>query len=296
MIYGNILMKIGNTPTVRLKSFESGAGVEIYAKMEGENPSGSIKDRVALNMIERAEARGDLQQGKTILEATSGNMGIALAMVGARRGYPVHVVMSEQVSSERGVLVKTYGAELELTPGELGTGGALDRARKLAERSPEKYWMADQFNNSDNTEAHYRGTAEELLNDVDGIEAVVAGVGTGGTLMGIARRFREVSPGTRIFGVIPPGGYQIQGLQNPQEDFSGDLFNPAFMDERIDVSRRDAFNTARMVARAEGIFVGMSSGAAVYAAVEAAERIGGGKVVVIIPDKGEKYLSTGLFG
>ncbi|MFO7915086.1 MAG: cysteine synthase family protein [Candidatus Krumholzibacteriales bacterium] len=296
MIYGNILMKVGNTPSVRLRSFERGPDVEIYAKLEGENPSGSIKDRVAIHMIEKAESRGELKPGKTILEATSGNMGISLAMVGARRGYSVKIIMSEKVSSERAVLVRSYGAELELTGERSGTRGALERARELADRYPDRYWLADQFNNSDNTEAHYRTTAAELLRDIGDIDGVVAGVGTGGTLGGIAARFREDSPDTRIFGVIPPKGYQIQGLQNPEEDFSGEIFSSDLMDDRIYVDRRDAFNTARMIARTDGIFVGMSSGAAVFAAVEAAERIGRGRVAVIIPDMGEKYLSTGLFG
>lgn len=296
MIYGNILLKIGNTPTVRLRSFENRPETEIYGKLEGENPSGSIKDRVALNMIERAECRGDLKPGMTILEATSGNMGISLAMVGARKGYPVHIVMSERMSSERGLLIKSYGARLELTGGDSGTMGALERARELAGKEAGRYWLADQFNNTDNTEAHYCGTAAELLRDLKDIDAVIAGVGTGGTLMGIASRFREDSPETSVFGVIPPGGYRIQGLQNPEEDFSGEVFRPDLVDGRIYVSRRDAFRTARKLAREDGIFVGMSSGAAVCAAEEVAERTGGGKIAVIIPDRGDKYISTGLFG
>ncbi|MDZ7860049.1 MAG: PLP-dependent cysteine synthase family protein [Candidatus Krumholzibacteriota bacterium] len=295
MIYENILLKIGNTPTVRLRGFENGQGAEIYAKLEGENPTGSIKDRVALNMIEMAERRGDLKPGMTILEATSGNMGISLAMVGARRGYPVHIVMSERMSSERGFLVKSYGARLELTGGDSGTMGALERARELVEGDPGRYWLSDQFNNTDNTEAHYRGTAAELLRDLKDIGAVVAGVGTGGTLMGIARRFREYSPETRVFAVIPPGGYRIQGLQNPEEDFSGEVFRPDIVDDRIYVSRRDAFLTARRLAREDGIFAGMSSGAAVCAAEKVADITGVGKIAVIIPDRGDKYLSTGLF-
>lgn len=295
MIYNNLLNSIGNTPLVKLNKFTQNPRVNLYAKLEGQNPSGSIKDRAALFMIEQAEKRGQLKPGMTILEATSGNMGIALAMVAAQKGYKVKILMSEGMSEERRTVMRAYGAELILTDKALGTGGAIAKARELTKQSPEKYWFSNQFNNPDNTEAHYY-TAEEILEDLpEGIDALVAGTGTSGTIMGFSKKFRESSPDTRIIGVIPPSGYQIQGLQNPEGDFHGDIFDNGAIDERISVEKEDAYKMARRLAREEGVFVGMSSGAALAAGLSVAKNLDRGNIVVIFPDRGEKYLSTGLF-
>ncbi len=293
--YTGLLQTIGNTPMVKLQNSSPNRKSSIFAKLEGENPTGSIKDRPALYMVNRAEEWGVLKKGKTILEATSGNMGIALAMVGAQKGYRVRIVMSEGVSRERRTMLRSYGAEVILTGERDGTLGAIQQAREYIKENPESYWFADQFNNVDNTLAHYSDIAPEILGQVDDIDYLVAGIGTAGTIMGIAYRFKQESPRTKIIGVAPTGGYGIQGLQNPRKDFSGDIYNRDFLYQQVSVSEEEAFSTARELAEKEGIFAGMSSGAALFAAKNIAERIDSGKIVVIIPDRGEKYLSTGLF-
>ena len=292
----SLLQTIGDTPMIELNNTLSGNGTYLFAKLEGRNPGGSIKDRAALYMIEQAEARGELDKSRTIIEATSGNMGIALTIIGTCKGYRVQIVMSEQMSRERRIMMRALGAELILTDKELGTEGAIQRAREIVANAPDEYWFADQFNNPDNATAHYFGIADEILKDVRTIDAIVIGVGTGGTIMGLARRFREKSPGTRVVGVIPDKGYHIQGLQHPTEDFCGDIYDPAMIDELICVPADDAFETTRRFAATEGLFVGMSSGAALYAARRVHRSMRHGSVVVILPDGGEKYLTTNLFG
>jgi len=291
-----LLQTIGNTPIIGLNNMLSGKGTHLFAKLESRNPGGSIKDRAALYMIEQAEARGELDKSRTIIEATSGNMGIALTIVGTCKGYRVQIVMSEQMSRERQMMVRALGAELILTDGQLGTKGAIQRAREIVGDNPDTYWFADQFNNPDNAKAHYLGIAEEIQRDVRPVEALVVGVGTGGTIMGLARRFRAESPRTRIIGVIPTKGYRIQGLQHPTEDFSGDIYDPDMIDELICVTAEEAFETTRNVAVTEGLFVGMSSGATLCAARRINHSFRHGNVVVILPDGGEKYLSTNLYG
>ncbi len=291
----NLLNTIGNTPTIRLTRMHGFKDVNLYAKLEGQNPSGSIKDRVALYMITEAEKRGELTKNKTILEATSGNMGIALAMVGAQKGYDVSIVMSEAMSDERKTMLRAYGAKLILTDGKEGTQRAIAKAKKLAKTFPNRYWFANQFNNPDNVLSHYHGLALELLDDIDHIDYLIAGGGTTGTLMGIARRFKEDSPNTKVIGVFPQPGYGIQGLQNPEGDFAGKIYESGLLDGLIYVPDNDAFAMARQAARTEGLFVGMSSGAALFAAKQFAQTKKSADIVVIIPDRGEKYLSTDLF-
>lgn len=295
MVNSGILKLIGNTAAISLQSF-SGDGSPIIAKLEGSNPFGSIKDRAALYMTERAEERGELSSGMTILEATSGNMGIALAAVGRRKGYDVKIVMSSAMSKERRTMIQAYGAELILTEPQLGTEGAITEARQLAEKSPGKYWFVDQFNNPDNAEAHYHGTAEEIFRQVPDVSYIVAGIGTCGTLAGIAKRINEDGRKTKIAAVLPPEGYKIQGIQNPKKDFSGSIFKAGYISEFIPVSDREAQKAAQFAARIEGLFPGMSSGAVLATAKEISGRNIEGNIVAILADRGEKYLSTGFFG
>ncbi len=291
----NLLQTIGNTPMIKLEKILSNKNINLFAKLEGQNPGGSIKDRAALYMIEQAEKRGELKQGKIILEATSGNMGIALAMIGANKGYEVHIVMSEGMSDERKTMLRALGAKLILTDKKFGTEGAITKAKGLVKSSPLLYWFSNQFNNQDNVQAHYQGIAPEILHEVPNIDYLIAGIGTSGTIIGIANRFKEDSPQTKIIGVFPPTGYKIQGLQNPQKDFSGDIYNNNLIDKHFHISKEGAFEMTRKVAKEEGLFVGMSSGAALFAASQTGGLLKKGNIVVIIPDRGEKYLSTKLF-
>ncbi len=294
-IMKNLLQTIGNTPMIKLGKILNNKDVNLFAKLEGQNPGGSIKDRAALYMIEQAEKRGELKQGKIILEATSGNMGIALAMIGAHKGYTVQIVMSEGMSEERKIMLRALGVNLILTGKKLGTEGAIAKAKELVKSSPLLYWFSNQFNNRDNVLAHYHGIAPEILHEVPNIDYLIAGVGTSGTIIGIANRFKKDSPQTKIIGLFPPAGYKIQGLQNPQKDFSGDIYKSDLIDEHFHVSKEDAFEMTRKVAKEEGLFVGMSSGAALFAASQTGGSLKKGNIVVIIPDRGEKYLSTELF-
>ena len=291
----NLLQTIGHTPLIKLEKINVVSSVNLYAKLDGQNPGGSVKDRAALFMVENAIKTGKLKNGMTIIEATSGNMGIALAMIGAQKGYSVQIVMSEGMSLERRNMLIALGATLTLTDKSLGTGGAINKAKELITNNPEKYWFADQFNNPDNIEAHYQTTGKELIAEVSPLDYVVAGVGTSGTIIGIARRCRIESPNTKIIGVFPPPGYKIQGIQNPSGDFCGSIYDENLIDEKIEVSKEDAYMMAKKVATCEGLFVGMSSGAALFVAVDLAKKIKTGNIIVIIPDRGEKYLSTELF-
>jgi len=280
---------------IKLDKIINNKNINLYAKLEGQNPGGSIKDRAALYMIEQAEKRGELKRGKIILEATSGNMGIALAMIGAQKGYEVHIVMSEGMSEERKTMLKALGANLILTDKKFGTEGAIDKTKELVKSSPHLYWFSNQFNNQDNVQAHYYGIAPEIINEVPNIDYLIAGVGTSGTIIGIANRLKKDSPKTNIIGVFPPAGYKIQGLQNPQKDFSGAIYNDNLIDKHFYVSKKQAYAMTRKAAIKEGLFVGMSSGAALFAASQTGESLKAGNIVVIIPDRGEKYLSTELF-
>jgi cysteine synthase B len=270
--------------------------VRVLAKLEGNNPGGSVKDRIAFYMVKGAEEAGRIKKGDTILEATSGNTGIGLAMVGAALGYKVVLVMPECVSLERRKVLEAFGAELILSPGNEGTDGAIKRARKMMEESPDGYFMPNQFDNPANILAHYETTGREIIDQTNGqVDVFVAGMGTTGTLMGAGKRLKEFNRNIRIVGVEPFLGHKIQGLKNMQESIVPKIFNPAFPDEIIKVNDDDAFATTRRLALQEGIFAGMSSGAAVFGALTMAGRIERGTIVVVLPDRGDRYLSTALF-
>jgi S-sulfo-L-cysteine synthase (O-acetyl-L-serine-dependent) len=292
-----LLDSIGNTPLVELRRVRPGRGARIVAKLEGHNPGGSVKDRPALWMIERAERDGRLVPGKVILEATSGNTGIGLAMVGACKGYRVKLVLPECVSLERRQTLLAYGAELILTPGQERTDGAIRTARRIREEDPDRYFMPDQFANPDNWLSHYQSTGPEILAQTGGgISAFVAGMGTTGTLMGVGRRLREFNPGIQIVGAEPVEGHAIQGLKNMGESIVPAIYETERLDRIVRVEDRPAFAMAGRLALEEGLFAGMSSGAAVWAALQvAADLPPGDTVVTLLPDRGDRYLSTSLF-
>lgn len=294
--YTNILGLIGNTPLVELKRITSGKKVRILVKLESFNPGGSIKDRIALNMIESAERRGELTKDKIVLEASSGNTGIGLALVCAVKGYRCLIAMSEAASLERRKIMKAYGAEILLTPANLGTDGAIEAVYKLFREAPDKYFLTDQFNNPDNWKTHYKTTAPEILEQTKGeLDVVIATMGTTGTLMGIARRFHEDAPQVKVIGVEPYLGHGIQGLKNMKESYKPGIFDKKVPWKIVHCHDNEAFEMARRLAKEEGIFVGMSSGAAVATALKVAEEVDAKTIVAILPDGGERYLSTQLF-
>ena len=292
----NILNQIGGTPLVSISGLNQNKDVEILAKLEYFNPGGSVKDRPALNMIEEAEKTGDLTKEKIILEATSGNTGIGLALVAAVKGYRILLTMSEAVSEERVKILKALGAEIVFTPAHLGTDGAIEHVYNVIRDDPDRYWLADQFNSEANWMAHYNGTAMEIWEQTGGhLNAIVATMGTTGTLMGISRRFRELKPDVQIIGVEPYLGHKIQGLKNMKESYRPGIFEKDRADRIINIDDEEAYQTSRMLAKKEGLFVGMSSGAAMAIALKVAEEMENGRIVVILPDGGERYLSTPLF-
>ncbi|MBW2093888.1 MAG: cysteine--tRNA ligase [Deltaproteobacteria bacterium] len=294
--YENILGQIGNTPLVPIKNLFRKKGVEILAKLECFNPGGSVKDRPALYMIEEAEHKGELTREKTILEATSGNTGIGLALVAAVKGYRILLTMSESVSEERVKILRALGAEIVFTPARLSTDGAIEHVYRLVREEPERYWLADQFNNEANWKAHYYGTATEIMEQTGGdLDVIVATMGTTGTLMGLARRFQETKPEVKIIGVEPYLGHKIQGLKNMKESYQPGIFEKKRLAHIVNIEDEEAFQTARLLAKKEGIFVGMSSGAAMAAAIRIAGEMEAGRLVVILPDGGERYLSTPLY-
>jgi len=293
----SILSAIGNTPLVELTSLNhKKPDVRIFGKLEGTNPGGSIKDRPAYWMIKKAEESGELTKGKIILEPTSGNTGIALAMIGAAKGYKVKLCMPECVSTERQHILQALNAEVVLTPAKEGTDGAIRKAHELHDAEPDKYYMPNQFVNENNVLAHYETTGPEILAQTNGeIDVFVAGMGTTGTLMGVYKFLKEKKPEVKVVGVEPPVGHAIQGLKNMKEAIVPEIYNPKMMDEKITVEDGEAFETTRLLAAKEGIFVGMSSGAAVAGALRTAEKMKSGTIVVILPDRGDRYLSTTLF-
>ena len=290
------LAMIGNTPLVRFRRICPNPNVEIWAKLESVNPGGSVKDRIAKSMIEAAEASGELTRDKTILEATSGNTGIGLALVGAVKGYKVLLAMSEAVSQERCQILSALGAGFLRTPARLGTDGAIEAVYRLQRKEPGKYFIPDQYNNPANPLAHYNGTAIEIWEQTGGrITHLVATMGTSGTLMGMSRRFRELKPEVRIIGVEPYLGHKIQGLKNMKEAYRPGIFDRKLLSEKVNIKDEDAYETSRLLAREEGLFVGMSSGAAAYMALQLAKELPHGVIVTVLPDGGERYLSTTLF-
>jgi cysteine synthase A len=302
-VANNILELIGETPLVKLNHIVGKADADVYLKLEFFNPGGSVKDRIALSMIEGAEERGELKRGDTIVEPTSGNTGIGLAMVAAAKGYRAILVMPDTMSLERRNLLRAYGAELVLTPGAEGMKGAIAKAEELKEEHPE-YFMPQQFNNEDNVKIHRETTAKELVEQAGGqIDAFVAGIGTGGTITGAGEILKQSFPELHVVAVEPtdspvlsggkPGPHKIQGIG---AGFVPPILNTEIYDEIIQVDNEESFTWARKLAREEGILVGISSGAAVAAALKVARRLGvGKKVVAVIPSNGERYLTTPLY-
>jgi len=292
----SILDSVGNTPIVSLDRINTNPKVKIYAKLEGANPGGSVKDRIAHYMIKDAEEGGKLKEGHTILEPTSGNTGIGIAMVGASKGYKVKLVMPECVSIERRKTLEAFGAELVLSPGREGTDGAIRLAYKIYDEDGKGYFMPDQFNNVSNYKAHYETTGREVYEQTGGkISHFVAGMGTTGTIMGSSMRLKEYRNDIQIIAVEPNLGHKIQGLKNMSESIVPGIYDPSRLDEICNVEDDDAFLTTRRLAVEEGLFVGMSSGAALWVALEKAKGLKDGTIVVILPDRGDRYLSTSLF-
>lgn len=295
-VFSNVLESIGKTPLIRINRMNPNPGVTLYVKIESRNPGGSIKDRPALYMIEAAEREGQLTPGKIIIEATSGNTGIGLAIVAAVKGYRLLLAMPETASLERQKILKALGAELLLTPGALGTDGAIEEVYNLVRENPDRYFMPDQFNNPANPEAHYHGTGPEIFEQTDGkVDAVVLTLGTTGTAMGILRALKERSRSIQVIGVEPYPGHRVQGLKNMKESYVPGIFDRHALDRIIHIKDEDAFDAARRLAREEGIFAGMSSGAAMAVAMQVASEMKEGVIVAVLPDGGDRYLSTNLF-
>jgi cysteine synthase B len=295
----SLLSAIGNTPLVEINRMwdANKTGVRILAKLEGSNPGGSVKDRPAYYMIKSAIESGELTHDKTILEPTSGNTGIGMAMIASAMGYKIKLTMPACVSEERRSILIALGAELELTPGCDKTDGAIRRAHHIMEKHGDQYYMPNQFTNPANWKAHYETTAPEVLRDTKGdVDVFIAGMGTTGTLMGCSRYFREHNQRTKIVGVEPTLNHRIQGLKNMQESIVPDIYNPELLDRKIVCEDDDAFETFRELALQEGLFCGLSSGAALWGAIEVAKDLSrGSTVVVIFADRGDRYLSTEIF-
>ena len=294
MRYSSIVDTIGNTPLVELKSFSPRPGVQIFAKLEGVNPSGSIKDRIARKMIEEAEASRKLTPGSTLLEPTSGNTGIALAMIARVKGYQFIAVMPDNVTQERRQMLELYGANIIYSDGALGSNGAVKLAQELVSKD-DRYIMLNQYSNDANTRAHYEGTAVEIINDLPDLDVFVAGLGTGGTLTGNARRLKEFNPAIKVVAAEPLQGDGVQGLRSLEDGFVPPVLDLSLLDARILVSSVDAIRRTRQLKDQEGIFAGPSCGAALHVALHVAEGLEHGKIVVILADGGWKYLSEDLW-
>ncbi|MFL5782407.1 MAG: PLP-dependent cysteine synthase family protein [Thermoleophilaceae bacterium] len=292
--YADIVAAIGHTPLVELRRLSPKPGVRIYAKLESYNPTGSVKDRVAKAMIEDAESRGAIRPGQTILEPTSGNTGISLAMICSRRGYPLKVVMPDNVTEERTQLLRMYGAEIVYSPGDQGSNGAVAMALEMA-AADSSYYMPYQYGNQANPLAHYNGTAVEILEELDEVTAFVGGLGTGGTLMGCARRFKEENPATSIVAAEPRQGELVQGLRSLDDGYIPPILDISLLDRKIMVSNRDAVVWTKRLLADEGMFVGVSAGAVASIAVRVAGELDDGNVVFVVPDDGWKYLSSGVY-
>jgi [CysO sulfur-carrier protein]-thiocarboxylate-dependent cysteine synthase len=292
--FQNVLESIGNTPLVELPRFSPKPGVRIWAKLEGHNPTGSVKDRVAKSMIEEAEERGAIEPGHTIFEPTSGNTGISLAMICRRKGYPLTVVMPDNVTEERTQLLRMYGAEIVYSEGAKGSNGAVELALDMAEKD-SSYYMPYQYGNEANPLAHYNGTAPEILDELDSIAAFVGGLGTGGTLMGNGRRFKESDPETKVVAAEPMQGELVQGLRSLDDGFIPPIIDLELLDRKIMVSNHDAILWTKKLLEEEGLFAGVSSGAIAYVADRIAGELDEGNVVFLVPDDGWKYLSSGVY-
>ncbi len=291
--YTDIVAAIGNTPLVEVARLSPNPRVRIFAKLEGQNPTGSVKDRIARAMIERAEASGELTADKVLLEPTSGNTGIGLAMIARRKGYRMVAVLPDNVSPERRSLLELYGAEIVLTEGAKGSNGAIAVAQEMA-RDP-RYFMPYQYGNPANPGAHYETTGPEILADLPDVDAFVAGLGTGGTLMGVGRRLKEHNPAIQLVAAEPHPGEQVQGLRSLADGFIPPILDLDLLDRKVVVTSDDALVWTRALAEQEGIFAGISSGAVIQVARKVAERMQSGNVVALLADGGWKYLSTGLW-
>jgi cysteine synthase len=292
----SILDTVGGTPLVRLRRINPVPEAEVFAKIEGANPMGSVKERIALRILEEAERRGELKPGMTILESSSGNTGIGLAMVGAVKGYPVTIAMAQKVSVERRQILRALGAEIVFTSPAGGSDEAWDLADRLYAENPGKYFRVGQYVNPDNARAHYEGTAEEVWRQTGGrVDWLVLTLGTCGTFVGMARRLKERNPAVKVVAVEPQPKHTQQGLRNMNESRVPEIMDWSLVDERMEVADEDAYRTARDLARREGIFAGISSGTAVCAALRVAGRVRRGSIVTLLPDRGEKYLSTVLY-
>ena len=295
-VYNNILETIGHTPMVRINKMNPNPTCELWAKLEGFNPTGSVKDRIALKMIEQAEKEGTLKKGDTIIEATSGNTGIGLAMIGKVKGYKVIIVMSAAVSVERRKMIQAFGGEIILTDPKQGTDGAIRKVAQLLAENPGKYFNPNQFSNEYNKLAHYYTTAEEIWEQTNGrITHFVAPVGTSGTLMGVGLGLREKNPNIKIIEAQPTKGHYIQGLKSMEEAIVPAIYDPSKIDRHVVIESEEAFECARKIVSEEGMFVGMSSGASMLAALKILPELKDAVVVCLLPDRGEKYLSTKLF-
>ncbi len=292
--YGDIVQAIGNTPLVELRRLSPRPGVRIYAKLESYNPTGSVKDRVARSLIERAESDGLITPGQTILEPTSGNTGISLAMICSRKGYPLEVVMPDNVTQERTQLLHMYGARITYSPGDQGSNGAVARALEMAE-ADASYYMPYQYGNHANPDAHYHGTAVEILEELEEVHAFVGGLGTGGTLMGNARRLKEENDETIVVAAEPLQGELVQGLRSLEDGYIPPILDLSLLDRKIFVSNRDSVVWTKKLLEEEGLFAGVSSGAIAAIAVRVANELDEGNVVFVAPDDGWKYLSSGVY-
>jgi cysteine synthase B len=292
--YGDVVEAVGHTPLVELPRLSPKPGVRLFAKLEGRNPTGSVKDRVAKAMIEAAEAEGAIAPGQTILEPTSGNTGISLGMICRIKGYPLKVVMPDNVTRERTQLLQMYGAEIVYSEGAKGSNGAVELALELAE-GESSYYMPYQYGNPHNPGAHYNGTAPEILEELDSVAAFVAGLGTGGTLMGVGRRLKEHDPETKLVAAEPMQGELVQGLRSLDDGFIPPIIDLSLLDRKIMVSNRDAIVWTQRLLRQEGLFAGVSSGAVAAIAVRIAAELEEGNVVFLVPDDGWKYLSSGVY-
>jgi cysteine synthase B len=291
----SILDAIGNTPLVQLPNLSPNEDVRFFAKLEGQNPTGSVKDRIAKYMLEDAERKGELTPGRVILEATSGNTGIALAFIGRLKGYRVKAVMPDNVSEERAQLLKAFGAELVYTDGRYGTNGAIAKAQEMMRADPGAYYMPYQFGNVANPRAHYETTGPEILRDLPEVDVFVAGLGTGGTLTGVGRYLKERKPEVKVIATVPHPGDLVQGLRSLEDGFIPEVFDESVLDGRIVVTSRTAFAAAKELTQKEGIFAGISSGAVLRTAQRVARRLKRANVVLLLADGGWKYLSTELW-
>lgn len=294
MIYPTLEAFVGNTPLVRLQRLPGNSSNTLLVKLEGNNPAGSVKDRPAISMIRRAEERGEIQPGDTLIEATSGNTGIALAMAAATKGYRMILVMPEHMSLERRAIMRAFGAEMILTPSQGSMEAAIDRARQMEREGKGR--ILDQFSNPDNPRAHYEGTGPEIWRDTEGrITHFVSSMGTTGTIMGVSRFLKEQDPAIQIIGVQPKDGACIPGIRRWPEAYLPKIYDPARVDRILEVDQREAETTTRLLASKEGIFAGISSGGAVAAALHLSEEVKQAVIVVIICDRGDRYLSTNVF-